>query len=142
MRRRCENAARGVLGAALLVSWCGCSTRVLDLDLSFRGHPIESTVADGVRGGMTAEQVVLLAGEAEIVGAGVHRIDDHPWGVDTYHVFWDRGQTHDRANGTWLYAIRSPVGSGEAPNDRYLFVEMNAGVVSRAYQGRIGAWSG
>jgi hypothetical protein len=140
VRRRGENAARGMLGVALL-AWCGCSTRVLNLDLPPRAHPIESAVADAVRSGMTAEQVVLLAGEAELVGAGVHPVGNHPRGVDTYHVFWDPGQTHDQANGTWLYAIRSSAGSAESANERYLFVEMNSGVVSKAYQGGIGSWS-
>jgi hypothetical protein len=141
VRRRGENAAWGMLGVALLALWCGCSTRVLNLDLPPRAHPIEPAVADAVRAGMTAEQIVLLAGEAELVGAGVRPVGNHPWGADVYHVFWDRGETHDRANGTWLYAIRSAAGPAESANERYLFVEMNAGVVSKAYQGRIGSWS-
>jgi hypothetical protein len=139
--RRGENAARDMLGVAVLLLWCGCAARVASVDLPPRDHPIEPTAADGVRPGMTAEEVARVAGPARVFGAGVSPIADHPWGADMYHVCWDPGQEHDRANGTWLYPIQGSAGSRDAASDRYLFVEMNGGVVSKAYRGRIGSWS-
>jgi hypothetical protein len=118
----------------------GCKPRVLVLPTPERVHPIDAAAAEAVQLGMTVEQVVQIAGDAGVVGAGVAPIAGHPQDAGVYHVFWDFTQNHDPTNGTWLYLIRDSRSPRDAANDLFLFVEMKGGLVSKVYQGTVGSW--
>jgi hypothetical protein len=131
----------------LLWSCCGCASRTSSLPASFklrwypRENPIEAAVADALLVGMTLEEVRRTAGEPPVFGASVTPLSDadrrEP---DVYRVFWDQAQRHDPAQGTSLFPIRSEPSAADRYSQRYLFVDMEDGVVSKVYQGRIGMW--
>jgi hypothetical protein len=146
MKHAVGRAVWETLLLGLLWSSCGCAARAPSLPASFkmrwfpRENPIEAAVADALQVGMTLEEVWRTAGEPPVFGASVTPLSDADQPPDAYRVFWDQGQDHDPSQGTSLYPIRSEPGAPDRYSQRYLFVDMENGVVSKVYQGRIGMW--
>ncbi len=147
MRQAVGRAVSEMLLLGLLWCSCGCAARTPSLPASFklrwypRENPIEAAVADALHAGMTLQEVRGTVGEPPVFGASVTRSSDADQSEpDVYHVFWDQAQQHDPAQGTSLYPIRSEPSAPDRYSQRYLFVDMENGVVSKVYQGRIGMW--
>jgi hypothetical protein len=125
-----------VLIAAFLAA-CG-RPRPFVVPTPWRDLVIEQAAADTIAVGMTRDDVARTLGQARAAGAVSEA--GAPWGPGLYAVHCDPSGTPDWMNSTWIYLIE---GGPEAPapaKERYLFVTMRDGVVTRTSQGHVVIW--
>jgi len=136
LKRACLTSLVGLVAVA-----CARNPPPLVLVAPWRERPIQESVADAVRPGMSSSDLIRLAGQAPAAG-GVSPVPSQRFGAEAYSVHCDIAQTPDWPNSTWIYLITPATPS--APEEgfgRCLFVRMKDGVVVKAYKGRVVIWS-